>query len=88
DARYFTDEDTGTDTFLIRRARIDVRGKINNTFSFRILPEFGDGKNGELLDAYLDWKTSESAALRIGKFKSSIGLERVQSGSRLLFLER
>ena len=88
DARYFTDDDTGTDTFLIRRARIDLRGKINNAFSFRILPEFGDGKNGELLDAYLDWKTSESAALRIGKFKSSIGLERVQSGSRLLFLER
>ncbi|TMM46522.1 OprO/OprP family phosphate-selective porin [Colwellia ponticola] len=88
DARYFGDDGTGTDTFLIRRARIDVRGKINDNFSFRVLPEFGDDKNGELLDAYVDWKTGDSASLRIGKFKSPLGLERVQSGSRLLFLER
>jgi phosphate-selective porin OprO and OprP len=89
DARYYHDDDgSSVDTFLVRRARIDVRGNVSDNISFRILPEFGDSNDGHLLDAYVDWKTAENSSWRIGKFKSPVGLERVQSVPKLLFIER
>jgi phosphate-selective porin OprO/OprP len=88
DGRFIFDDDVDESSFLIRRARIDVKGQLTDSISFRVLPGFGDGNNGTLLDAYVDWSTGENSFWRIGKFKSPIGLERVQSASRLLFIER
>ncbi|MBE0458270.1 MAG: OprO/OprP family phosphate-selective porin [Pseudoalteromonas sp.] len=90
DARYFpnSDSDSDIDSFEIRRARIDVRGNVSDSISFRILPEFGEVIRSRLLDAYVDWRVSEHNFFRIGKFKAPVGLERVQSVPRLTFLER
>lgn len=90
DARYFDDdaELEQTDTFLLRRARLNFDGTYGDEISFRIGAEFGSGRNGELYDAYVDWKALPVGSLRAGKFKVPIGLERLQSNSRLLFRER
>jgi len=88
DARYFNgDNIASVDTFLIRRARINVQGKVTDDISFRIMPEFSDGNDGRLLDAYIDWKTGSNSSWRVGKFKLPIGLERVRSAANQAFIE-
>lgn len=88
DGRFFlNDEDDGyTDTFLIRRARISIQGDLNDYFSFRIMPNFGGG-NPDLQDAYIDFNPTLFLSLRAGKFKSPVGLERLQSPTNLMFPE-
>lgn len=89
DARAYFSPDNAVDNLLIRRARIDVQGQVAENIRFRLLPEFSDGNdNGHLLDAYVDIQTSDTFSWRIGKFKSPIGIERIQSVPRLAFIER
>jgi phosphate-selective porin OprO/OprP len=51
------------------------------------MPDFGDGKT-QLVDAYVEWVLNDSAQIRIGKFKPSFGLERLQSAVALRLCER
>ena len=89
DTRLFEGGQNDIDNLLIRRARIDIRGVVSDSVSFRILPEFSDGNdNGHLLDAYVDIRHNANISWRIGKFKSPVGIERVQSVPRLSFIER
>jgi phosphate-selective porin OprO/OprP len=89
DARFFPLEqgDTGFDNFFLRRVRPIFEGTVYKHFDYRIMPDFGDGKT-VLQDAYLDVKYWPYAQLRGGKFKVPVSLERLQSGSELLFIER
>jgi len=89
DARaYFS---TGTtaipDQFIIRRARPIVEGTVANVLDFRLVPDFGQG-NALLYDAYVNIRILRSIALRVGKFKSPFGLERLQNDAYLPFAER
>ncbi|HEX7036458.1 MAG TPA: porin [Pseudomonadales bacterium] len=89
DARFFDDSDVEqTDTFLIRRARANFDGSFGEDVTFRIGAEFGNGADGELYDAYVDWAAFPVGSLRVGKFKPPIGLELLQSNQRLWFTER
>ena len=89
DGRFFDDSDVEhTDTFLLRRTRLNVDGNWGEELSFRLAAEFGNGSDGELYDAYVDWAPFGAGTLRVGKFKPPLGLERLQSSTRLLFLER
>ena len=89
DARFFLEDDKkpATDQFLLRRVRPIFEGKVYKYFDFRIMPDFGNGKT-ELQDAYLDISYWPQAKLRAGKFKGPVGLERLQSGTETLFVER
>jgi len=89
DSRWTLDErdNPSTDAFTIRRARLDVRGTIAERFDFRIMPDFA-GSSLVLQDAYVDHKFAPWFVLRAGKMKSPVGLERLQSGTNLLFMER
>lgn len=51
------------------------------------MPDFGGGKT-ELQDAWLDFKYFPQAKLQVGKFKTPFGIERLQSGTDTLFIER
>lgn len=88
DGRFFLDDDadTGKDEFLARRLRPILTGKYDD-FSFRIMPDFAGG-NVRLFDAHVDYKFSDPFQLRFGKFKTPIGLERLQSQTDLTFIER
>jgi phosphate-selective porin OprO/OprP len=75
------------DNFLIRRGRPILDGTFAGRFNFRLMPDFGDGRT-VLQDAYVDARFRPSFCLRVGKFKSPVGLERLQSATAIAFAER
>ena len=97
DSRTFLDDDKslkGNDTFLLRRVRPIFEGTVARDFDYRLMLDFGSGvtsgtgNNGFLQDGYVNYKRFEYAQLQAGKFKEPVGLERLQSGANLLFIER
>ena len=86
DLRHFSD-DAGNDGFLFRRVRPTLEGSWGPLVGFRITPEFA-GDSATLVDAYVDLKFDPAATVRIGKVKGPIGLERLQGGGALAFVER
>lgn len=89
DARYFFgDEDRRlVDTFLLRRVRPSLEGKLWGFVGFRLMPDFGNGRV-ELFDAYGDLEFHSALKLRVGKQKGNFGIERLQSQTDLVFAER
>ncbi len=89
DGRFFLG-DTGdklANQFVLRRVRPIIEGTLYKYFDFRVMPDFGEGKT-VLQDAYADIHPFTWLRLRAGKFKEPVGLERLQSGSSLTFIER
>jgi len=91
DSRFFTDRDQQKvqrpSTFVLRRIRPIFQGTVYKYFDFRLMPDFGNGQT-VIQDAYLDLNYLPGAKVRFGKFKPPVGLERLQSGSEILFVER
>ena len=89
DGRFFSDDSARpvADTFLLRRVRPIVEGTLYKNFDFRIMTDFGAG-TATVQDAYLDARFHPAFKVRAGKFKEPFGLERLQSGADLLFVER
>jgi phosphate-selective porin OprO/OprP len=97
DARFYPDDvSTGTrnDTFLLRRVRPIIEGTVAERFDYRIMLDFPSGSptsagnNGLVQDAYLNTRIYPWLQVQVGKFKEPVGLERLQSGANLLFIER
>ncbi|HEY3284445.1 MAG TPA: porin [Armatimonadota bacterium] len=78
---------TAVDNFTLRRVRPILEGTLYKNVGFRLMPDFGEGKT-VLQDAYLNLTLRPEAQLRAGKFKEPLSLERLQSGTDLLFPER
>jgi phosphate-selective porin OprO/OprP len=89
DGRFFSSGvPSGTyDTFLLRTARPTIEGTLGKWIGFRFTPEFA-GDSASIVDAYADLKFSPAATVRLGKFTSPVGLERLQSSSALSDVER
>ena len=89
DGRAFLDGDHPQlpNTFLVRRARVYVDATLHGWIGFRIMPDFAGGKL-TLFDAYFEARFGKGFVVRAGKFKVPIGLERLQSGSDIRFVER
>lgn len=75
------------DTSLLRRVRPTIEGKVADKYGFRFTPDFAGG-SATVVDAYIDAKLSSAINIRAGKFKSFVGLERLQSGNDIKFVER
>lgn len=75
------------DSALLRRVRPTVEGTVLGKYDFRFTPEFAGG-GASVVDAYLDARLSPALKIRAGKYKPFVGLERLQSGSDIKFLER
>ena len=89
DGRFGIDDDKDNDTWLFRRLRPTIEGRIGDV-SWRITPEFAND-DADLVDGYIDWSMPvqpQNLVLRAGQFKGPVGLERLQSASALVFLER
>ena len=84
DANGFHD---ANDSWLLRRVRPTIEGTLFGKYDFRFTPEFAGG-NASVVDAYIDARFSPAFKVRAGKFKSFVGLERLQSGADIKFLER
>ncbi len=78
---------SAVDGFTARRIRPTFEGTVFGKYGFRFTPEFGENKSA-VVDAYLDVKLDPAYQIRIGKFKPFVGLERLQSGSDIKFIER
>lgn len=89
DGRFFPGDDglLALDAFVVRRARPIVQGTVAKHFEFNVTPDFGSGAT-VLQDAYLNVRYSLKAQVRVGKFKSPVGLERLQSAATMSFVER
>ncbi|ROU08365.1 OprO/OprP family phosphate-selective porin [Lysobacter enzymogenes] len=88
DGRFFLGDSQvpQNDTFLWRRIQPSIEGSWGSLVGFRILPEFA-GDSATINDAYLDLKFDPRATLRVGKFKSPVGLERLQSSGSTGLIE-
>ena len=75
------------DVFLFRRVRPLVEGMLANQVGFRFMPDFGEG-NTVIQEAYIEWRSAPFASLRVGKFKTPIGLEVLRPDRDLTFTER
>jgi phosphate-selective porin OprO and OprP len=89
DGRFFLSDSAVpvTNTFFLRRARPILEATIGKYLEMRLMPDFGQGTT-VLFDAYTDVKVSPAFAVRVGKFKAPIDLERLQSASDIVFAER
>ena len=77
----------GINSLIIRRARPIVEGTVFQYFDFRIMPDFGNGQP-TIYEAYLEARLLPALAIRAGKYKPPIGLERLQSVTDVRFIER
>jgi phosphate-selective porin OprO/OprP len=75
------------DSALLRRVRPTIQGTLGGKYDYRFTPDFGGG-SATVVDSYIDAKFSPFFKVRAGKFKSFVGLERLQSGSDIRFVER
>jgi phosphate-selective porin OprO/OprP len=89
DGRFFLSDSAipVTNTFFLRRARPILEVTIGKYLEMRLMPDFGQGTT-VLFDAYTDVKVSPAFAVRVGKFKAPVDLERLQSASDIVFAER
>jgi phosphate-selective porin OprO/OprP len=76
-----------TNQFVLRRIRPILLGTVARYFDFYIVPDFGNG-TALAQDAYIDVHFTNKLRVRAGKMKSPFGIERLQSGQNLLFVER
>src|SRR3954468_15067097 len=75
------------DTFLLRSVRPTFEGTFGGIYDFRFTPDFGSGRS-IIVDAYAAARFEPGLVLTVGKFKPSVGLERLQSEPDLRFMER
>jgi phosphate-selective porin OprO and OprP len=73
--------------FDFRRIRPTIEGTLAGIYDFRFTPEYGEAKSS-VIDAYIDARFKPWLQVRAGKFKPYVGLERLQSGSDIKFIER
>jgi phosphate-selective porin OprO/OprP len=99
DSRFYIDDggNNRNDTFILRRARPIIEATFWDKVDLALVPEFGGGSNNadgnpsssaSILDAYANFRYSPAFQLRVGKYKSPVGLEQLQSDSQAFFMER
>lgn len=90
DGRFFVDDEAGLgiDSFVARRVRPALEGKLFKIVGFTLVPELGEASDQPLLDAFLELRPRPEFGLRAGRFRAPIGLEALQSVGSLFLLER
>jgi phosphate-selective porin OprO/OprP len=88
DTRWLASGDSqGSDTFAMRRVRPVFEGTLLEHIDWRLMPDFSGG-SPQLFDAFVNLKYLPEAQILMGKFKSPVGLERLQSATATMFIER
>jgi phosphate-selective porin OprO/OprP len=89
DGREYLDDDALAlrTTFLIRKARPILEATFWDRIDLRLMPDFGGGTT-VLQDAYADLRLASWLAIRAGKWKAALALERYQGDAALVFPER
>ncbi len=102
DYRSFPSGQNGTDpgvrpsTFILQRVRPMVHFRVWRYFRGYLTPDLGNGFTSnpnvqgrvQVPDAFGEWDYFSALRIRVGKFKSPIGLEMLQAPQNLSFMER
>ena len=77
------------DEVVDRLIRPTFSGRAGNA-SFKVTPELGGSSSASnsIVDAYVEYKFSDAVQFRAGKFKSPLGLERLQADADVIWTER
>jgi phosphate-selective porin OprO/OprP len=86
DYRWYDAANDPNDTFLLRRARLVFEGKFNQIFQYVIQSELAG--TIQILDANINAAIKPGFQVRVGKFKTPVGLEQLQSDPVAFFNER
>jgi phosphate-selective porin OprO/OprP len=89
DGRFLTNDDPRNppDTWQVTRARPILEGTLGGIYDFRFTPDFGQGKS-IIQDAYITARFRPDFQVTTGKFKSPVGLERLQSANDIRMVAR
>jgi phosphate-selective porin len=81
--------------FLVRRARLTVKGSFAENTDFTLQSDFGantlgtsSGHRAQLTDVFIGWSRHESARVQLGQFKVPFGYEQLLSDTKTLTVER
>jgi len=88
DFRGYRSGDHPPNTFLVRRARMSLEGKLERYFDFRIEGDFADTNNTALRDFYVNIHRIDEFQLRFGQFRVPISQEEMRSDNLQDFVER
>lgn len=89
DGRWFLDSDNHkNDTFLIRRARFDIRGILENDWAYRLYATFLGERNGILQEGWLEYRKYPGFRVRGGQVFEPFSLEANYSALWTDFIER
>jgi len=90
DSRTFFDDSQyldGNEGFYLRRACLILEGTVYRDFDYHFTPDFG-GNSVQTFDAWINYRYRPELQLRVGKFKSPVGFEKLQADATLPFNER
>ena len=96
EGRFYTgDNNAANDTFLLRRVRPIIEGTVYHDYDYRLMADLASGNgssstannNALLDDAYVNARPLPQLQFQAGKYKSPIGLERLESTSDLQLIE-
>jgi len=93
DGRFYTGDPGAQgfkDTFLLRRAEPSFEGQLNKLIAFKIVGQLApnSGNSASVVDVYADLRFHPAATVRVGRYKSPVGLENLESSGNLEFVER
>jgi phosphate-selective porin OprO/OprP len=75
-------------TFLIRRARLAVEGKLARYFDYKLEGDFADTASTLLRDFYVNMHRIDEFQMRFGQFRVPISQEEIRTDSYQDFVER
>jgi len=89
DGRYFDGVDTAGEsgTWEATRIRPTIEGTLGGIYDFKFMPDYGLDRT-VIQDAYVTARFAPALRVTGGKFKSPLGLERLQSSSDMRFVAR
>lgn len=75
-------------TFLVRRARLALEGRVHNYYRYKIEGDFADTNGTLLRDLYLRIQHNDETQLTFGQFRVPISQEEIRSDAFQDFVER
>jgi phosphate-selective porin OprO/OprP len=81
------EQSTKANTFLLHRARLDIKGSVTDDWSYEVYTEFA-GVTPKLLDAFTTYKIADYLKFSAGQFKVPFSAESLVPDADLLFIDR
>jgi len=86
DGRYFESGHPGDDTFLVRRARLDLKGSLRENFGYNLQVDFANSP--KIINGYVEYNEVSCLKLRVGQQKEPFSAEEITSAAWIDFMER